>query len=92
MIDKAVQDFAVGEKSLLPAFEALDSNGDGCISQEDLVQTIENFCNALPETDGCDVDERPLRLAQAFNAFANEEQLLDYERFVEMISGRLGRG
>ena len=89
MIDKAVQDFAVGEKSLLPAFEALDSNGDGCISQEDLVQTIENFCNALPETDGCDVDERPLRLAQAFNAFANDEQLLDYERFVEMISGRM---
>lgn len=33
MIDKAVQDFAVGENAMLPAFEALDADGDGTITQ-----------------------------------------------------------
>ena len=43
---------------------------------------------AVPGAEGCDVDHRPLRLAQAFDAFANDEKLLDYQRFVEMVSGR----
>ena len=89
MIDKAVQDFAAGEKELLPAFEALDADGDGTITQQQLLTTIEAFCRAVPDADGCDVDHRPLRLAQAFDAFADAEtRLLDYERFVEMVAGR----
>ena len=41
----------------------------------------------VPGADGCDLDQRDL-LPRAFDAFANDEQLLDYERFVEMVSGR----
>lgn len=88
MVDKAVADFAAGEKALLPAFEALDADGDGKISQGELLETIENFCNSMPETDGCDIDQRPLRLAEAFEAFADDERQIDYQRFVEMVSGR----
>jgi len=88
MLDKAVQDFAAGESALLPVFESLDTDADGKITQAELLTTIDHFCNELPDSDGCDTDHRPLRLALAFNAFANDEKLLDYERFVEMVSGR----
>ena len=88
MVDKAVHDFAAGEKALMPAFEALDADADGTVSQQDLLGVIDNFCALRPDADGCEISERPLRLAQAFNAFANDEQLLDYERFVAMVSGR----
>ena len=57
-------------------------------AQDELLTTIENFCTSLPDAEGCDVDQRSLALQQAFEAFANEERLLDYERFVEMVSGR----
>ena len=50
-----------------------------------MLATIESFCLALPEADGCEVDPRAV-LPRAFDAFANEEQLLDYERFVELVS------
>lgn len=53
-----------------------------------LLSVIDNFCNARPEADGCEIDHRPLKLAQAFSAFANADKLLDYNRFVEMVSGR----
>jgi Ca2+-binding EF-hand superfamily protein len=88
MVDKAVHDFASGEKALMPAFEALDADGDGTVSQQDLLAVIDNFCDLRPDAEGCSIDHRPLRLSQAFSAFANDEQLLDYERFVEMVSGR----
>ena len=92
MIDKAVLDFAAGEKALLPAFQAIDTENNGHITQEQLLTVIDNFCNVRPDADGCEVDfaeERPLRLAAAFDAFANEEsRMLDYERFVAMVSGR----
>ena len=92
MVDKAVQDFAQGDRALMPVFEALDADGDGTVAQAQLLSTIERFCAALPEAEGCEVDHRPLRLAQAFNAFANDAKLLDYQRFVEMVSGREGGG
>jgi hypothetical protein len=78
-----------GQRALLPAFEALDADGDGTISQEQLVSMIDAFCSSRPDAEGCDVPERPMRLAEAFSAFAGgAERLLDYERFVEMVSGR----
>ena len=39
-----------------------------------MLATIESFCQALPEADGCEVDPRAV-LPRAFDAFANEEQL-----------------
>ena len=88
MIDKAVSDFAAGENALLPAFHALDKDGDGTVSQAQLLQAIDTFCQARPDAEGCEIGQRKFKLAQAFEAFANDRQLLDYERFVEMVSGR----
>ena len=90
MIDKTVRDFAAGgEKALRPAFQAIDAKGDGAISQAQLIETIDHFCSARPETAGCGVDGRPLRLAQAFKAFADAQSgLLEYDGFVEMVSCR----
>jgi len=88
MTAKAVSDYTAPERELLPAFEALDVDGDGTISQDELLTTIENFCSSLPEAEGCELEQRSLALRRAFDAFANEEQLLDYERFVEMVAGR----
>ena len=88
MIEKAVDDFAKGEKALLPAFEALDTDGDGRVSQADMRVAIDSFCTALPEAAGCATDKRPKRVSEAVDAFANDEHALDYECFVEMISGR----
>merc|ERR1740139_380236 len=85
MITKAVADYTAPDKELLPAFEALDRDGSGTISREEMLSTIESFCLALPDADGCDVDPRAV-LPPAFDAFANDEQLLDYERFVELVS------
>ena len=60
----------------------------GTISREEMLSTIESFCRALPEAEGCDVDPRAV-LPLAFDAFANDDQLLDYERFVELVSSSL---
>ena len=38
----------------------------------------------LPSADGCDLDQRDL-LPRAFDAFADDDQRLDYARFVEMV-------
>ena len=38
-----------------------------------MLATIESFCLALPDADGCDVDPRAV-LPPAFDAFANDEQ------------------
>ena len=90
MVDKAVQDFAAGDDSLLSAFKALDSDGDGTVTQAQLIGVIDGFCAARPLADGCDSDAGPrnLQLAAAFDAFADEKKRLDYERFVAMVSGR----
>ena len=71
MVDKAVHDFAAGEKALLPAFEALDADGDGMVTQQQLLAVIDNFCSARPEADGCDIDHRPLKLAQVSRGHAH---------------------
>ena len=89
MTSKAVAEYTRPERELLPAFEAIDLDGDGLVSREEMVATIERFCTSLPDADGCDIDERE-ELPSAIAAFANEEELLDYERFVEMVSGRSG--
>lgn len=90
MIDKTVKDFAAGGKALLPAFQALDADSDGAITQPQLVGAIDHFCEARPGADGCAINDRSLRLALAFRAFANDDQTLDYEGFVEMVSCRNG--
>mmetsp|Transcript_36887 Transcript_36887/g.61096 ORF Transcript_36887/g.61096 Transcript_36887/m.61096 type:complete len:401 (-) Transcript_36887:267-1469(-) len=87
MLTKAVNDYTHPERELLPAFEALDLDGNGLIKREDMLATINNFCASLPDTDGCALEQRE-ELPAAFEAFANDEQQLDYERFVEMVSGR----
>ena len=87
MTTKAVADYSAPERELMPAFEALDLDGDGRISQAEMMKTIGSFCYALPDADGCDLDNLGA-LPLAFDAFADEEHLLDYERFVEMLSGR----
>ena len=90
MIDKTVRDFAAGgERALRPAFQAIDARGEGAVTQAQLIETIDHFCSARPETAGCGVDGLPLRLAAAFKAFANAESgVLDYDGFVEMVSCR----
>ena len=47
MTAKAVGDYTAPERELLPAFEALDLDGDGTISQDELLTTIEKFCISL---------------------------------------------
>jgi len=88
MMDKDVQDFATGKAALLPAFEMLDSAGEGAISQAQLVRVVDHFCTARPDTYGCEIDDRSERLADAFTAFANADEKLDHDGFVEMVTGR----
>ena len=47
MTAKAVGDYTAPERELLPAFEQLDLDGDGTISQDELLVTIEKFCSSL---------------------------------------------
>jgi len=87
MVERAVADFGAGEAALLPAFEALDADGSGTVTQQQLLSAVDELCAAWPEAEGCALDHRQLRLGLAYDAFANDEKLLDYERFVEMVAG-----
>ena len=87
MVERAVADFGAGEAALLPAFEALDADGSGTVTQQQLLSAVDELCAAWPEAEGCALDHRQLRLGLAYDAFANDEKLIDYERFVEMVAG-----
>ena len=87
MVERAVADFGAGEAALLPAFQALDADGSGTVTQQQLLSAVDELCAAWPEAEGCALDHRQLRLGLAYDAFANDEKLLDYERFVEMVAG-----
>jgi len=77
MTSKAARDFAAPEKELLPAFEAMDTNGDGVISREEMMQTMarissEDAEEMLSVFDVLDVDK---------------DSTIDYEEFVAVMSG-----
>ena len=88
MVNKTVRDFANGADALLPAFQALDADGDGVVSETELVSSIDHFCTARPDADGCALDQRSLKLSLAFRAFANDAGQLEYDGFVEMVQSR----
>ena len=52
MTSKAVTEYKTPEKELMPAFEALDIDGDGVITREEMIKTMEVVGSNLPSTDG----------------------------------------
>ena len=52
MVERAVADFGAGEAALLPAFEALDADGSGTVTQQQLLSAVDELCAAWPEAEG----------------------------------------
>eukprot|EP00965_Chrysotila_dentata_P229901 6197474-Pleurochrysis_carterae.AAC.1 len=87
MTSKFVADYKLADKELLPAFRALDLDGDGAITLDELTSAMESVCAAYP--DAC-ADSR--LLSSAFKAFDfNESGGLDYDEFVTLASRRVSQ-
>ena len=78
MTSKAMTEFKAPEHELKPAFSALDANGDGVISREELMAAMESVQENMgkPTFTAQEVED-------AFNAAdRNESGAIDYEEFV----------
>lgn len=85
MTSKAVSEYKTPEKELLPAFEALDANGDGVITREEMLQAMEVVGRNLPNLPR---ESFAQKAATAFDALDRDKSgELDYEEFVAVLSG-----
>jgi len=80
MTSKLVADFDRPDKALLPAFQAMDADGDGAITREEVLSAIQR----LPGMN----EGLVLESQQAFDALdVDKSGTLDYEEFVTAMSG-----
>jgi len=90
MSSKAVADFRNPENELQPAFSALDVDGDGLISREELTQALDMVCRTLPPGHPCSADAGSTFVADTISVFdaldRDRSGSLDYEEFVAMLS------
>ncbi|KAL1511594.1 hypothetical protein AB1Y20_006388 [Prymnesium parvum] len=88
MLRYEVEQFASPEE-LLPAFEAIDLDGEGTLSMEEVLGVVENMCRVLPSEGLDDVCAHPELIESTFDAFdVDHSGDLSYEEFVSMLSGR----
>lgn len=84
MISKSIADYSLADKELMPAFRALDVDGGGTITMEEMTSTMGSVCATYPEL--CRDSEL---LPAAFEAFdLDDSGALDYEEFVSLASRR----
>ena len=76
---KAVADFDKPDQALLPAFEALDIDGDGVLTRDEVLKAMLRLPGG---------EELVRESEQAFDALdVDKSGTLDYEEFVTMMSG-----
>ena len=76
---KAVADFDKPDQALLPAFEALDVDGDGVLTRDEVLKAMLRLPGG---------EELVRESEQAFDALdVDKSGTLDYEEFVTMMSG-----
>eukprot|EP00316_Scyphosphaera_apsteinii_P015615 CAMPEP_0119329642 /NCGR_PEP_ID=MMETSP1333-20130426/76335_1 /TAXON_ID=418940 /ORGANISM="Scyphosphaera apsteinii, Strain RCC1455" /LENGTH=393 /DNA_ID=CAMNT_0007338809 /DNA_START=8 /DNA_END=1189 /DNA_ORIENTATION=+ len=86
MTCKAVQEFGSPQKELLPIFKAIDVDGSGTISKDEMLGALENLFEALPDPAYKQVVSS-VSLPAAFDAFDYDSSgEMDYEEFVTMIT------
>ena len=79
MTSKAITDFDKPEKELLSAFEAIDTDGDGVLTRDEVLSAMER----VPGEDSLLKDCEAM-----FDALdVDKSGTLDYEEFVAMMSG-----
>merc|ERR1711879_470582 len=79
-----------GQLSLQRAFQAIDMDGSGEISMDEMMKAIQSVCSALPADNMQAVCAQPSPLArEAITVFDMDEKgAINYEEFVSMVSGR----
>ena len=91
MTSQAVAELSTpaGQGLLQQAFEALDTNGDGTVSLDEMLKAVGDVCLLLPAEEQQRACVDASLVEEAFDAFdADESGAIDYEEFVAMVSGR----
>lgn len=90
MVQHELNNFASPEE-LLPAFKAIDHDGGGSITMDEMMNAVSSLCRAMPANSEslAQVCENLELLSTTFDAFDFDHSgALDYEEFVSMLSGR----
>jgi len=84
MISKAASEFNTPDKELLPAFRAIDTDGDGEISREEMLAAVERLSSLNLPVGG----DMTSSVNAAFDALdVDKSGSLDYSEWVAMMSG-----
>jgi len=85
MTNKAATEFNRPQEELLPAFQALDIDGDGAITREEMRVAMERLSSQDHFAAGADLAEVAMAAFDALDV--DKSNSLDYEEFVAMLSG-----